>query len=45
MSGLVQTLIDGLPFYRNSVIGTVVFGAILFGGYSVLKTSETKQIA
>lgn len=45
MAGLVQTLVDGIPFYQNSIMGTVVFGAILFGGYSLLKTAETKQIA
>jgi hypothetical protein len=45
MSGFIQTLVDGIPFYQNSVMGTIVFGAILFGGYSLLKSSETKQIA
>ena len=43
--GLIQTLVDGVPFYQNSVLGTVVFGAILFGGYSLLRSTETKQIA
>ncbi|MCX6205364.1 MAG: hypothetical protein NTZ19_03830 [Bacteroidetes bacterium] len=45
MAGLLQTLVDGIPFYQNSIMGTIVFGAILFGGYSLLKTAETKQIA
>jgi hypothetical protein len=45
LSGFVQTLVDGIPFYQNSIMGTIVFGAILFGGYSLLKTAETKQIA
>ncbi len=44
-SGLMQTLIDGIPFYQNSVIGTLVFGAILFGGYSLIKSSEKRLIA
>jgi hypothetical protein len=46
-TGLVQCLADGLPFYQNSLISTVVFGALLFGGYSMLtKTStQTSQIA
>jgi hypothetical protein len=30
-SGLMQTYIDGIPFYANSVVATVVFGAFLFG--------------
>jgi hypothetical protein len=36
MVGLFQTLIDGIPFYQNSIIGTIVFGSILFGGYFYL---------
>lgn len=35
-TGLVQCLADGLPFYQNSLIGTMVFGALLFGGYALL---------
>lgn len=45
MGGFVQTLVDGIPFYQNSIMGTIVFGAILFGGYSLLKTTQTTQIA
>lgn len=32
-TGLVQTMVDGLPFYTNSVVSTVVFGAVLFGAF------------
>jgi hypothetical protein len=32
-TGLVQTMIDGIPFYPNSVAGTIVFGAILLGTF------------
>lgn len=35
-TGLVQTMVDGLPFYPYSLVSTVVFGAILFGGFRVL---------
>ncbi len=45
LGGLIQTLIDGIPFYQSSLIGTLVFGAILFGGYSLLKSADTKQTA
>ena len=45
MTGFIQTLVDGIPFYQNSLMGTIVFGAILFGGYALLKTIDTKQIA
>lgn len=34
-SGLVQTMVDGLPFYGYSVAGTFVFGAVLFGGFKL----------
>ncbi len=45
--GLIQCLVDGLPFYQNSLMGTVVFGAILFGGYALLKkgTADQKLVA
>ncbi|HSC38023.1 MAG TPA: DUF6580 family putative transport protein [Chitinophagaceae bacterium] len=32
-AGLLQSLTQGLPFLRGYLIGTVVFSAILFGGY------------
>lgn len=43
LGGLMQTLVDGIPFYQNSVMGTIVFGAILFGGYSLLKTASKQE--
>jgi hypothetical protein len=39
-SGLVQALIDGVPFYTNSLIATVVFSAILFGSYQLIFKKE-----
>ncbi|MBX3239377.1 MAG: hypothetical protein KIT80_19000 [Chitinophagaceae bacterium] len=35
--GLMMTLADGLPFYRNSLYGTLFFSALLFGIYFLLK--------
>ncbi len=35
--GLMMTLADGLPFYRNSLYGTLFFSALLFGIYFALK--------
>jgi hypothetical protein len=29
--GLLQTYVDGLPFYGNSIVATLVFGLVLFG--------------
>lgn len=35
-AGLLQTMVDGIPFYAYSVMGTLVFGAVLFGGFRIL---------
>lgn len=39
--GLLQTMIDGLPFYGYSVAGTLVFGAVLFGGFKLIQPRLT----
>jgi len=45
-SGLTQALIDGIPFYTNSLVATFVFGTVLFGGFYWLKKSAfIKQVA
>jgi hypothetical protein len=45
-NGLILTLTDGIPFYQNSVAGTIVFSAILFGGYYFLRNAYgNKQVA
>ena len=36
-SGLLQTMVDGLPFYGYSVAGTFVFGAVMFGGFKLIQ--------
>lgn len=35
--GLMQTYIAGIPFLQNSVLGNLVFVALMFGGFSLLK--------
>ncbi len=40
-AGLLQTMIDGLPFYGYSVAGTLVFGAVLFGGFKLIQPRLT----
>jgi len=35
-TGLLQTMVDGLPFYPYSVAGTLVFGGVLFGSFRLL---------
>ena len=37
-AGLVQTMVDGLPFYPYSVASTFVFGAFLFGTFKLAQT-------
>ena len=34
--GLIQTMVDGLPFYAYSVAGTMVFGGVLFGSFRLM---------
>ena len=43
-AGLLQCYIDGLPFLRSSLIGTLLFGGVLFGVFSLL-TKGSKQVA
>jgi len=47
-SGLIQCYNDALPFYPNSIYATVVFSAILFGSYALIKSyglNKQKQVA
>lgn len=46
LSGLLQCFADGLPFYKNSVLSTFVFSAVLFGTYYfVSDKANNKQLA
>lgn len=40
--GLMMCFADGLPFYKNSLYGTLFFSAVLFGGYYLLKQYAPK---
>jgi hypothetical protein len=45
-SGLLQCYGDGIPFYRTSLFATLIFSAIIFGSYILLKKREKSlQIA
>ncbi len=35
--GLVQAYVAGIPFLQNSLIGNIVFTALLFGGFALLQ--------
>jgi uncharacterized membrane protein YhhN len=42
-NGLLLCYNDGLPFYPGSLIGTVFFSVVLFGGYYLLKKSSLQH--
>lgn len=44
MEGLMLTYTDGIPFYTNSLYATLVFSAVLFGGYALLKQKQTQTV-
>ena len=35
--GLMMSFADGLPFYKNSIAGTLFFAGLFFGGYYLIK--------
>ncbi|MDA3615860.1 DUF6580 family putative transport protein [Polluticaenibacter yanchengensis] len=43
LNTLYLTYIDGLPFYKNDLIGTVVFSLVFFTAYNFAFTSEKSQ--
>jgi hypothetical protein len=45
LSGLMQTYVDGLPFYANSILATVVFGSLMFGANLLIKKATTASFA
>lgn len=42
-SGLLLTYEDALPFFKNSLIATVVFSAVLFGTYYLVQNRLVKK--
>lgn len=46
-AGLMQCMADGVPFFGGSISGTLVFSAVLFGGYFLVKKAQprTTQMA
>jgi Family of unknown function (DUF6580) len=37
--GLMQAYVAGIPFFQNSLLGNLVFAAVIFGGYHLLQKS------
>ena len=48
ISGLIQSYIAGIPFYRNMMLGDVIYTLALFGIYefsrSLVKKYESKKV-
>ncbi len=44
LTGLIQTYMQGIPFYKGSLMATVCFSIILFGGYYML-TKKNSSLA
>ena len=42
-NGLMMCFNDGLPFFRDSLVYTIVFSIILFGGYFLIQRLFAKQ--
>ena len=40
VDGLIQCYIQGIPFLRNYLVGTLVYGAIMFGIFEWIKRSN-----
>jgi hypothetical protein len=40
-NGLLLCYTDGLPFYKMSILGTLVFSAILFGGFIFARSYQS----
>jgi hypothetical protein len=43
-SGLIACYTAGLPFYKMSLIATVVFSAIIFGSYYLIRRNAEKPV-
>lgn len=40
-AGLMQAYAAGIPFFQNSLLGNIVYAAVIFGGYGVLRKNMT----
>lgn len=42
-AGLVKTYVDGIPFFKYTMMGDMAGGILLFGGYYFARQSEAKK--
>ncbi|MFO1021944.1 MAG: DUF6580 family putative transport protein [Planctomycetales bacterium] len=45
LEGLALTYVDGLPFFVRSLVGTMMFSVLLFGGYALAEHFATRREA
>lgn len=45
MSGLIQSVVAGIPFIKGTLISNMIYSAMLFGGYEVLQRGFKLQPA
>lgn len=41
LEGLIQAYVAAIPFFQNSLLGNLVFTAVIFGAYELLKNNVT----
>jgi hypothetical protein len=44
VAGLVECYLAALPFFRNTIIGDVVYTGVFFGGYELLQRIDLKTM-
>ena len=44
LTGLSACMVEGLPFYKNSLIGTAIFSVIFFVSYILMTQKETQKV-
>lgn len=45
LQGLAQCYINALPFFRNTLVGDIVYSALLFGAYALARSAiETNKL-
>lgn len=37
VAGIIESYTAGLPFFKNTIMGDLIFSAVLFGGYELVK--------
>jgi len=43
LDGLMQAYVAGIPFFQNSLLGNLVFTAVMFGGYALVHSHSPRK--